>query len=77
METKKLKPTTIKRKYVVFKAFFKHLSYFDIIPDKIQFKTDKKLPKTLTKTLTIKEVQSLITTLYTNMHEIKKDTTEL
>lgn len=64
LDEKHLKDTTIKRKYIVFKAFLKYIDHSDIIYNKLSFKTFKRLPKTLNKS----EVNSLITTMYTNLN---------
>ncbi len=67
LEEKKLKSSTIKRKYVVFKSFFKYVECNNIIFDKISFKTFKRLPKTLSKS----EVSMLISTIYLNINSNK------
>lgn len=67
IDEKKLKDTTIKRKYVVFKAYFKYMNCNDIVYDKISFKTFKRLPKTLNKN----EVNILISTIYSNLNSQK------
>ncbi len=67
LDDKKLKSTTIKRKYIVFKAFFRYLDCSDIIYDKIAFKTSKRLPKTLNKN----EIELLISSAYSNLNSQK------
>ncbi len=67
IDEKKLKSTTIKRKLVVFKAFFKYMDCYDIVDTKISFKTFKRLPKTLNKT----EIEVLISTVYSNLNSRK------
>lgn len=67
IDEKKLKDTTIKRKYVVFKSYFKHMNCNDIVYDKISFKTVKRLPKTLNKN----EIKVLISTVYSNLNTQK------
>lgn len=69
IDIRKLKSTTIKRKYIVFKAFFKHYDCTDIIYEKISFKIYKRLPKTLNKT----ELQQLINTTYSYLNSQKSE----
>ncbi|MFV0440857.1 MAG: tyrosine-type recombinase/integrase [Lachnospirales bacterium] len=71
IDDKKLKDTTIKRKYIVFKAYFKHMNCDDIVYSKISFKTFKRLPKTLNKN----EINSLISILYSNLNSQKNSYT--
>lgn len=59
-ETKKNKSSTIQRKYITIKAFFKYYNYFDCFKTKYRFITGKKLPKTLSE----KEVLSLLVNLH-------------
>ncbi|MFV0441092.1 MAG: tyrosine-type recombinase/integrase [Lachnospirales bacterium] len=63
IETLGLKPSTVKRKSVVFKSFFIYLGLENLIHDKINFKSTKKLPKTLNRM----EVNCLISCAYSNI----------
>lgn len=63
IEIKNLSPSTIRRKYAVYKSFFKFLKLEDILIEKIKFKTEKKLPKTLNKT----ELNKLLSVAYENI----------
>ncbi len=62
LTTKQLQSSTIKRKYIVLKAFFAFNGMLDVLAEKISFKTYKKLPKTLSR----KEVDTLINLMYIN-----------
>ncbi len=67
IDEKKLKSTTIKRKHVVFKAFFLYMNCNDIEYTKISFKTFKRLPKTLNR----HEVDVLFSALYSHLNSTK------
>ncbi len=58
-----LKSTSIKRKYIVIKAFFKHITKQQIFTEIYRFPHETRLPKTLTKV----EVVSLINSLENNL----------
>ncbi len=73
IEEKKLKSSTIKRKYVVLKSFFLYLGYPDIISEKVQFKHTKKLPKTLSKS----EIKDLFFSVYANINNQKNQTKKI
>lgn len=47
IDNKQLKTTTIKRKHIVFKAFFRFYNYPQLLEEKLVFRTEKVLPKTL------------------------------
>ncbi len=69
IDERNLKSTTIKRKYAVFKSFFKYKNCNNIVYEKISFKTYKRLPKTLSK----HDIQALLNTSYQNLSKQKSE----
>ncbi len=66
---KKLKDTSIKRKFISLKSFFNH-SYHDIALFKnIKFKSEKRLPKTLS----IQDVTKMLKSLDAELNSIDSD----
>ncbi len=69
IDERNLKSTSIKRKYAVFKSFFKYTNCNNILYEKISFKTYKRLPKTLSK----HDIQALLNTTYQNLRIQKSE----
>ncbi len=64
-----LKSSTVKRKVIVYKSFFTFMKCDEIIYQKIAFKIEKKLPKTISKN----DLHLLISTAYLNLNMQKND----
>lgn len=67
---KKLKSSTVKRKYCTFKSFFIYCDYEHILTKKISLKSERKLPKILCN----KEINSLFQVLYNETTKQRKST---